>query len=102
MINENKLDEIAMDYAIEIRREIKDHGGEETELAHEYADGSEWAIYYHKAHELCRECDVTSGEDGLRDGGEPLAGWSYDTMATTIAYWELNTRILLALSDMED
>mgnify|MGYP003635017269 FL=1 len=101
-MNDYQLDQIALSYATEIQEEIKEYGGEETILAHERADGSEHVIYTYKAAEICRECDVSSGEDALNDYGAPEGGWTFDKVVTTIAFWELETRILVALSNMED
>ena len=96
------LDQIAADYAAEIASEAKGDIEMEHELAHQYADGSEHVIYFHKAHAICQTCDTGHGEDSLRDIGEPSEGWTYNSMAAAIAFGELNTRILVALQDIED
>ena len=95
-INDHKLDQIAKEYAIDI---VAD-GGDPTDLAHEYADGSEWAIYYNKAHELCQNCNTDNGEQYLEDCGPPETP-TYDSIASYIAYGELYGRIVDALNEME-
>ena len=102
MMNDYVLDKIAADYAAEIVSEAKGDIDIEQELAHQYADSSEHVIYHYKAHEICRNCNTDSGEDMIREVGEPNEGWTYNNMATAIAFWELNTRILVALKHIID
>ena len=108
MMNDYVLDKIAADYAAEIASEMAGGNytngdlGVEQDLAFQYADGSEHVTYHHKAHAICQNCNIDSGEDMIREMGEPNEGWTYNSMATAIAFWELNTRILVALQDMED
>jgi hypothetical protein len=101
MMNNHELNEIARDYAKEIRREVKAYNAEEYELACQYADGSEHVIYYSKAHDICQNCDITSGEDYVEDMGLDPASMGYDTYATILVYGELLTRIQVALHDLE-
>jgi hypothetical protein len=65
--------------------------------AHESADGSEYAIYYYKAHTLCQTCNIEQGEDFFSEcyGGEH--GKSYDDIACIMAYGEINARICARL-----
>lgn len=101
-INDHLLNEYAKSCAEDIIREIKEHGGDEHDMAHEHADGSEWVIYYARAHALCQSCDTSNGEDFVSDCGEPEGGWSYDGIACAIAYGELHARILWALENLAD
>lgn len=102
MMNDYVLDEIAAGYAAEIASEAKGDIDLEQELAHQCADGSVHVVYFYKAHEVCQNCNVDSGEDMIREMGEPNEGWTYNSMAMLIAFWELKTRILMALQDMKD
>jgi len=95
-INDYTLNEYAADIADEILRECD--GDRETahDMGYEYADGSEWAIYYHKAHELCQNCNTDNGEQFYDDCG-PWEDVTYDKIATIIAYGELRARIEQAI-----
>ena len=98
-INDYLLDEMAQEYATEIMEEIED-GDEPTDRAHEYADGSQWVIYYHKAHELCANCNTDNGEMFLEDIGTPDEV-TYNKLATIIAYGEIYHRICVAISNIQ-
>jgi len=98
--NDYQLQQYAEAAARDIADEIKEHGGDAYDMAHEYADGSEHVIYYHKAHAICQNCDTSEGEEFISDTGEPEGGWSYDGFAVAIAYGELHSRILHALHKM--
>lgn len=100
-INDYKLDQIALDYAEEIWRDVDGDIDAATDQAHEYADGSEWVIYYHKAHELCQNCNTDHGEELLDDVG-PGENPTYDGLAVLIAYGELNARINHALYELAE
>ena len=71
-------------------------------MAHEHADGSEWVIYYARAHALCQNCDTSEGEAFISDCCEPMHGWTYDSIACAIAYGELHARILWAIEHLTD
>tara|TARA_R110000824_G_scaffold84533_3_gene210844 strand:- start:602 stop:1006 length:405 start_codon:yes stop_codon:yes gene_type:complete len=101
MMNNHELNEIARDYAKEIRREVKAYNANEYELACQYADGSEHVIYYSKAHDVCQSCDITSGEVYVEEMEYDSASMGYDTYATILVYGELLTRIQVALHDLE-
>ena len=45
------LDDMVASWAVEIFEQTADRE-EGLDLVHQYADGSEWVIYYGKAHEL--------------------------------------------------
>ena len=102
-INDRLLDEIAQSYAQDI---VADAGYEnDTDIsyqdgAHEYADGSEWVIYYSKAHELCANCNTDNGEMHLEDVGIP-DDVTYDKLASIIAYGELYRRICERIVDIQ-
>lgn len=69
--------------------------------ATESADGSEYVIYYAKAHDLCRNCDTTQGEEFVAEcfSDTPM---SYDDMACRIAYGEIYSRIQARLWAMNE
>jgi hypothetical protein len=69
--------------------------------ATESADGSEYVIYYAKAHDLCRNCDTTQGEEFVAEcfSDTPM---SYDDMACRIAYGEIYNRIQARLWAMNE
>ena len=94
-INDFILDNIAKDYAKEILEQTQDYDVAQ-DLAHQYADGSEWAIYHYKAHMLCLKCKTDDGEEFADCCSERM---SYDEMASAIAYGELRSRIEAAIND---
>lgn len=100
-MHNNELDRIARCYAEDIARDLWEYGGDAMDLAHQYADGSEHVIYFHKAHAICQGCDVRNGEDFVEDCGEPEGGWSYDGFAVAMAYGELYSRIVNQLYELE-
>ena len=101
MLNDYKLDEYAKSYAKEILEEVSNHGGDEYDLAHEFVDSSPWVIYYHKAHQICQNCNTENGEAFLEDVGSP-APVTYNSLAVTIAYGELHARVCQALDTMKE
>ena len=100
-INDYTLNEYAADIADEILRECDGDRNRAMDRAHESADGSEWAIYYHKAHELCQNCNTDNGEQFYEDCG-PWDDITYDKIATIIAYGELHARIAQAIDTKID
>lgn len=98
MLNDFTLTEYCNDIAQEICRDASDED-QAMDWAHESADGSEYVIYYAKAHELCRNCDTAQGEDFVADcfGGESM---TYDEMACRIAYGEIDARIRAAIYEI--
>lgn len=60
------------------------------------ADGSEHVIYYSKAHALLQNCNTDAGEAFLADTGNPEP-CTYNSLATAIAYGELENRICKAV-----
>ena len=101
-ITDYELDKIAMSYATDILKETINNSGDPYDLAHEYADGSEWAIYYNKAHELCQNCNTDNGEQFFEDTLKPSETLTYNSIASYIAYGELHSRILDKLEKLKD
>lgn len=66
---------------------------------HETIDGHQWLMYPAKTHQLCANCDMSSGEEYLADVG---AGDSpdYDKFAQVLAYGEMKARAMSALDDL--
>lgn len=95
-INDYTLDQYAADIADEILRECDGDRDIAIDRAHESADGSEWAIYYSKAHELCQNCNTDNGEQFYEDCG-PWEDVTYNGIASIIAYGELRARIEQAI-----
>ena len=93
------LDEMVASWAVEIFEQAKDED-QALEWAHEYVDGCEWVIYFYKAHELCAGCNIDMGEDFVADCGEPEDGWSYDGIASAIAYGEIVGRLNSAIQGL--
>ena len=96
-----QLTEYCKDIAADIMR---DAGNLDTAMdwACEAADGSEYVIYHYKAHAICQNCDVTRGEEFIDELGAPEGGWSYDGMASAIAYGEIFARIEAALYELNE
>ena len=99
--NDYQLDQYAESIARDILAEIAKHGGEASDLAHQYADGSEHVIYTYKAHAVCQNCNTDHGEQFLEDIGN-LKPVTYDGLATVIAYGELYARIENAIAELQD
>lgn len=99
-MNDYKLDDYVNDIVDEIIEQA-DSFEEASDLAHEYADGSEHVIYYHKAHDICQNCDTAYGEEFIEDVG-PGDDPTYDSIAVLIAYGELRGRIMEKLTDREE
>lgn len=90
-MNDNYLNEYCRSIAEEI---VRDANSEDQALdwAREAADSSEYAIYIHKAHELCQNCDITQGEEFVAEFFSDEA-MTYDEMACRIAYGEIDARV---------
>ena len=100
IMHDNELSLIARSYAKDIVSELKEYGGDAQELAHQYADGCEHVIWFHKAHAICQGCDVSNGEDFIEDCGEPEGGWSYNGFAVAMAFGELRSRIVKEMVEL--
>jgi len=100
--NDHQLDALAHELAAEILEEVAEYGGYVEDLISQYADCNEHVIYYYKAHAICQNCDVSNGEDFIQDIGAPEDGWTYDGMACTIAYGELQARISMAVEAIRE
>ena len=86
------LDAMVAAWAVEIFEQASDID-DAIDLAYQYADGSEWVIYHHKAHELCAACNTDLGEDFIAECGEPDGGWTYNSFASAIAFGEIYERL---------
>ena len=97
-INDHLLDEYARMCATDIMAngETRD---DMMDQAHEWADQSEWVIYYAYAHALCANCNTDAGEEFLEDVGNPDP-CTYDALASAIAYGELRYRIEQVLNEL--
>ena len=90
-INELTLNEYCKGIAQEIYDQCDGEPDECSELAWQYADGSEYVIYHYLAHQLCQNCNTEEGEHSLEDYG--FAPKSYNEFASAIALCEIYTRI---------
>lgn len=93
------LDAMVASWAVEIFEQADDQD-DANDLAHQYADGSEWVICHYKAHQLCAACNTDAGEDFIADCGEPEGGWSYNGFASAIAYGEIYLRLQDAINTL--
>ena len=100
-MQDHQLTEYCKDIAAEIMRDAVDIDTA-MDWACEAANGSEYVIYYSKAHAICQNCDVTRGEEFVDEIGAPEGGWSYDGIASAIAYGEILARIQSALWELNE
>ena len=101
-MNNHKLDLIADGYAQEIFADMLQYEVSEDDARDtiwEWVDSSEHVIYYHKAHEICQNCDVSNGEAWSEDVGMPEIV-TYDSLATQIAFGELLYRVTVAFDQL--
>tara|TARA_R110002110_G_scaffold163351_1_gene363113 strand:+ start:66 stop:479 length:414 start_codon:yes stop_codon:yes gene_type:complete len=91
-MNDHQLTEYCNDIAKEIAEETSNFDTA-NEQAHERADGSEYVIYYYKAHQICQNCNIDQGEDFFSDCYGEGHSKSYDEIATIMAYGEIQARI---------
>jgi len=97
MLNDYKLNEYVESIVEDILEDCDDIDSA-MDQAHECADGSEYVIYYARAHELCQNCNTDMGEEFVEDigvGDNP----TYESIACLIAYGELRGRIERAIHD---
>ena len=94
------LDAYASDIAIDIFTEHCLDRDTAQESVWQSVDGSEWVIYHHKAHELCLNCNTDNGEQSIEDMGGFPDGSTYDSMASLIAYCEIEARVNDALNTL--
>jgi len=102
MMNNHKLDLIAQAYAQDIFDDMVKYGQSEDEARDtiwEWVDGSEYVIYYGKAHDICQNCDVSNGEAWSEDVGMPESV-TYDNLAVQIAFGELLYRVTVAFDNL--
>jgi hypothetical protein len=94
-MNDHKLDLIAQEYAEDIFNDMLHFEHTEDtarEQIWEWVDGSEHVIYYHKAHAICQNCDISQGEAYSEEVGLPQPV-TYNNLATQIAFGELLYRV---------
>lgn len=99
-MNDNKLNELADLIATEALELVTVEGKADYEAEDficESVDGSEWVIYYYKAHQVCQNCNTDLGAQWLEDCD--IKGESYDDYATKLAYGELYCRASAALTE---
>lgn len=94
-----ELEKIAVDLAYQAYKEYNGDKERCFEILDEIVQGSDHVIYFAKAHAVCQNCHVTAGEDYAYDMGPPSDGWTYNTLATVIAYGELIYRAQMHLDD---
>ena len=95
-INDFWLTEYCNDIARDITRDARDFE-QAMDWASESADGSEYVIYTYKAHTLCQNCDVSQGQEFVRDCyGDGFL--DYDKQASAIAYGEILCRVQSAIN----
>jgi len=98
----NEFDRIAQ----EIIEEVKNHGGEESELAHQMADGHEWVIYNTRNIDLVHACwhwDSQLFEDAelvIRCFCEEVKGWREHT--TQLAFQIMLCGIFRSIAILEE
>jgi hypothetical protein len=97
-MNEVMLDELANQIAEEAFEMVKNGTPdyEAEDFICESVDGSEWVIYYYKAHQVCQNCNTDQGADWMEQCG--IKGDSYNDYATKLAYGELYCRASNALT----
>ena len=91
-MNDHQLTEYCNDIAKEIAEETSNFDTA-NEQAHERSDGSEYVIYYYKAHDVCQNCNIDQGEDWFSDCYSVTHSKSYNEIATIMAYGEIQARI---------
>jgi hypothetical protein len=103
-------DIIKTDYALQqyceaAARDIFDEADDKTDTdamfdrAHENADWCEHVIYYHRALQICANCNTDQGEEFLQEAGMPETV-TFNGLATIIAYGEIRARIEVALQEL--
>ena len=90
--SEYNLNDMVAAWAVEIFEQASDID-DAIDLAHQYANDSEWVIEYYKAHELCGACNTDLGEDFIAECGEPDGGWTYNSFTSAIAFGEIYGRL---------
>ena len=94
------LDAMVTHAAVEIFDEFCLNREGAFDRVQEVADGNEWVIYHHKAHELCANCNTDMGEQGIEDLGGFPEGSTYNSIASLIAYFELESRLRHAVETL--
>jgi len=97
-VSDYNLNAMVSEWAVEIFEQA-DTEESAYDLAQEYADGSEWVIYHYKSHQICSLCDTSNGESMIDEMGLG-ENVTYDSIASTIAYWEIHTRLYDAIASL--
>ena len=100
--SEYNLDAMVNETAVEIFEEYCLDRDSAMERIHEEADGNEWVIYHYKSHELCANCNTDMGEQAIEDMGGLPEGSTYNSIASLIAYWEIECRLQEAVNTLFD
>tara|TARA_Y100000310_G_scaffold300671_1_gene336530 strand:+ start:423 stop:788 length:366 start_codon:yes stop_codon:yes gene_type:complete len=96
--------DMAQDIYDETMRDLEgedpqDHRDDMQDCVHEWVDGDQNVIYYHRAHSICQNCDIGEGEAFLEDVGMPTE-IAYDSLAVAIAFGEMRSRVAIALDEI--
>ena len=94
------LNAMVAEWAVEIFEQVDTEEGA-YDLAHGYVDSSEWVIYHYKSHQICLLCDTSNGESMFIELNQEFgvdSGITYDSIASTIAYWEIHARLYDAIT----
>ena len=83
-INDYTLNQEAKDMARLAVLEELEYGRNGQDILHEMCDGHEWAIYTHKALQVCAECNTDDGEEYLEDLGQSYT--DIGAHASAVAY----------------
>jgi hypothetical protein len=96
-----ELDQYCRELAKEILREIAEYGGDLSDQIHESADNSQHVIYHSRAHSICQNCNIDNGEAFVDEIGTPEGGWSYNGIASAMAYGEIVQRLHDCVRELE-
>ena len=96
--SEYNLNDMVAAWAVEIFEQAEDQD-EALDLAHQYADGSEWVTYHYKSHQLCAACNTDLGERFVADCCQS-EGWTYNGFASAIAFGEIRERLQAAIQGL--
>ncbi len=99
-INDFLLTEYCNGIAEEIAQEADDLCDVYERVA-ESADGSEYVIYPAKAHAVMANCNTSEGERAFEDSRAGYDAYvSYDELASSIVYFEIEQRIQAKLNEL--
>jgi hypothetical protein len=75
----------------------EDYRDDMMDRVHEWIDGHEFVIYYHKAIMTCAHCNTDQGEEFLEDTGMPKEP-TFGGLACIIVYGEMCARVAESLN----